>query len=338
MNSLAPDSKYLTKPYNRNTFDKVTFTSKSNLSRPLGTPKNSSKESNFKASGALTARTMMKEHVKAHERETQKSERKITRQESSYSHKNSSETSNPRVFIKKLRTKSRGEFIPTKENSSNSSKVSNKCQSSISKSNSRKKEKIPISKHQKKKSAAIPRRSTTSLYANKSEYEKRNSKAVVSTMKPSASTAILESKLSNKLQSKFDLNIKYPAFDKDFKDSSYQKKRESYNVIKSSRDNRVLIEFKLHDDESTEIVKTEDSKDPKNFKSKLYQTKFNDNNLNPARKPFGHKLEHKADILKPKYGKPIVTHSYKPKKPSISIDKSASSSKLSRYEFVNKPR
>lgn len=223
LNSLAPETKYLTKPQNRNTFDKTSNISKSTLSKKLSTPKNANREPNYKTSGILTARTVHTDSVQVTERVVQKSERKIPRKD--YSNKNSLETRNPRIFAKKLRTKSRGEFIPTKENSSNSSKVSNKCQSSISKSNSRTKERVVITKHQKKKSAAVPTRSTTTLYANKSEYEKkRNSKAIISAMKPSVSTATLESRLSTNLQNKCDSNIRYPLFDKELKDSSYHQK------------------------------------------------------------------------------------------------------------------
>lgn len=317
LNSLAPETKYLTKPQNRNTFDKSSNISKSALSKKLSTPKNASKEPSYKTSGVLTARTVHTESVQTIDKVIQKSERKIPRKD--YSDKNSLEVRNPRIFAKKLRTKSRGEFIQTKESSSNSSKVSNKCQSSISKSNSRTKDKVASTKHQKKKSAAVPTRSTTALYSNKSEYEKkRNSKAIISAMKPSVSAATLESRLSTNLQNKFDSSIKYPLFDKELKDSSYHQKRESYNVIKSSRDNRRLIEFKLHDDESSEnIPKAELFKDPQESKSSLYQAKFNENKLHSIRKMYSYKSEQKLDILKPKLGKASITHNHKPKNPSI---------------------
>lgn len=305
LNALAPEAKYLTKPTNRKMYEPPSYIMRKNPSNTLSTPTNYSKENSFKTSGILTARTVVKPIPEA-------------------DLKSIKEHRQPRITYKKLRTKSRGEVIANKESSSNSSKISAKCPSSLSKSNSRRKEKIGSTKHQKKKSAAIPTRTTKALYSNKSEYDKkRNSKAVISSMKPSSSASNIEPKSSRIVySSKLDSKIKYPTYDKQSKDASYQGKREHYNVIKSSREPRRLIEFKLHDDddESSATSKLEELKNrSKDYKTKYYMPISKEiksaglsNRLN------SHKSETKLDTIKSKYGSSSIAHTYKPKNTSVS--------------------
>ena len=197
LNKLDSGGKYLNKPQNRKFYEKNNYISKSEIAKKLSTPTNISKDpQSFKTSGILTARTVEKDKVDI---PIQKSEKKESRK--GYGcNMTSSETRRTKLFTKKLRTKSRGEVIVNKETSSNSSKTSNKCLSSISKSNSRRKDKVGSSKHMKKKSAAIPTRSTKALYSNKSDYDKkRNEKAIVGLMKPSSSAANIETRYSARI-------------------------------------------------------------------------------------------------------------------------------------------
>lgn len=332
LNALAPESKYLTKP---------SYKAKNSDIHKLDTPTNFSKEGSFKTTGILTARTTVKQSV---ETEARKSERKFVKNDYNYK-LNPSQSRHKRVMSKKLRSKGKIDGILTKETSSNSSN----CPSSLSKSTSRKKEGIANTKHQKKKSAAIPTRTTKALYSNKAEYEKkRESKVVLNTLKPSFSTSKIDTRISSTIMpAKVDSNIKYPTYDKLPADSSYQRKRDTYNIIKSSRETRRLIEFKLHDDEEStenfnhlETLKLEDSKSTSKDLSKQYsQGKLADTGSATLRRLYSNKSEQKLEAIRNKYGKPMSRQGVKPKHPSISIEKpSLQSSKGTKYELISKPR
>lgn len=154
LNLLAPESKYLIKTSDRKQYEPPSSLLRNGATSTLST------QSNFKTSGKLTARAI---YTKPLNDEKSSIDNRVQ--------KNGS---------KKLRTKSRGEIGVPRDNSSTSSKLSSKCPSSLSKSNSQRKEKSGVSRHMKKKSAAIPTRSTKTLYSTRAEYEnKRNSKAVI---------------------------------------------------------------------------------------------------------------------------------------------------------------
>lgn len=332
LNALAPETKYLTKPLDK---------AKNGEMNKLETPTNFSKEGAFKTTGILTARTTMKQPV---EIEAQRSERKFVKNDSNYKLK-PSQTRHKRVMSKKVRSKGKIDGILTKESSSNSSN----CPSSLSKSTSRKKEGITNTKHQKKKSAAIPTRTTKALYSNKAEYEKkRESKVVLNTLKPSFSTSKIDTRIATTIMpAKVDTNIKYPTYDKLPAESSYQRKRDTYNIIKSSRETRRLIEFKLHDDEEStenfnhlETLRLEDSKSTSKDLSKQYsQGKLVDTGSTTLRRLHSNKSEQKLEAIRNKYGKPLSRQSDKPKHPSISIEKpSLQHNKGTKYELISKPR
>jgi hypothetical protein len=186
LNTLSSDVKYMTKPVNRRVYDKPNYMTKSHLSKPIETSGSYAKVAQFRTSGVLSARTTTKSDA-----DPQKSERKQYRKEYQIKLDTSSNRSD-RLGYKKFRTKSKGEIIAPKETSSNTSKISANCASSLSKSSSRRKDKVEISKHLKKKSVAIPTRKTKALYSNKYEYErKRNSKAIVA-MNPSSSMSSIK--------------------------------------------------------------------------------------------------------------------------------------------------
>lgn len=148
-------------------------------------------------------------------------------------------------------------------------------------------------------------------------------------MKPSSSAASIGSKTTTKFVYSKQDKIKYPSHEDSSKESSYKKKREQYNAIKSNREPRRLIEFKLHDDESIETPNLEDSKNvSKEIQQKTYTIGVGDNKtIGISRRLYHHKSEHKLDTIKAKYGNPSTAHSYKPKNPSISIEKSIGSAK-----------
>ena len=313
VNVIGADTKATSKPFSK--YQKEIETS---LPKPGTTPKNNKSQVNLKNSGAMTAR--LPEEKEVIETQPVRYERKYARKEVG---KSSSGGRVTRGVRNKLRTKSRGEYLPSKDHSGSSSKNSNKCPSTLSKSNSRKKEGIASTKHMKKKSAAIPTRTTSTLYSNKMEYEKkRNLKATGYNMKASGSSSNIETRTSGRfVYNKSKPDIKYPTFDSS---TSYKDKRDHYKVIKSSRDNRRLIEFKLRDD-SQEPSNPEEVK----FKnpSKFYKPKFSESKSGVGQKLTGTKSESKLDSLKNKYGKSVIAQSYKPKNPSISLDKSLKASK-----------
>jgi len=262
----------------------------------------------------------------------------------------SSKTRRNKVFTKKLRTQSKGEVVTGKGSSANSSKSSNKALSNLSKSNSRRKERKGSSKHMKKKSAAIPTRSTKALYLNKSEYErKRNSKAIIGGIQPSSSaaninwrysgrytTSQIDSTLKSKNNSKTP-GLKYPHAETSHDSKSNSK--EKYTILKSSQDKGRFIEFKLHDEDLSDSNKLESDQDSsKEFKTKFFKPKLSEPTKGVLKRLYGTKSDPKMETLKSKYGKLKISSSFKPKHPSMSIVKPLNSSKSSnKYEFINKP-
>jgi hypothetical protein len=253
LNTLSTEAKYLTKPVNRRQVDKPCYMTKSTLSKPLETSNKYSNNSNFKTSGILTTRTISKPNI---ESKPQLSDKKYRPREYEYK-LDTAGCHQDRITYKKLRTKSKGEIKPLKESSTNSSKTSLKCPSSISKSTSRQKGKQSCPKHSKKKSAAIPTRSTKALYANKSDYEKkRNSKASNPQQKTNFSSSEINGRLSASTGYKhLDKGIRYPTGQHD--GSGMKSCREISKSVKHTKilfleHPHTLIEFKLNDEESVE--------------------------------------------------------------------------------------
>ncbi len=292
------------------------YTTKSDISKKISTPTGNGMAMK---SGAYTTRTATSESTQP---VLLKSERKVLRK--GYGgNMSSSETRRPKMFSKKLRTKSRGENIPTKENSSTSSKNSNKCLSNLSKSNSRKKDKVGSSKHFKKKSVVIPTRKTKALYSNKSEYEKkRNSKATSSIIKPSSSAANLDTKKINNSKTGFSQIQKSKATAKTRKLKYLTNNEESKSkptlAAKTTREKGKLIEFKLHDS---------DFSNPKLENSKSSST-LTDSHMSSIRRLYATKSQ---KLFTDTYSK---TTSKGPKAAS----KGSNGCKQLKHKYVNKAR
>lgn len=201
----------------------------------------------------------------------------------------------------------------------------------------------------KKKSAAIPTRSTKALYSNKSEYErKRNSRALMGGINPTSSAVNIDTRYSGRFPTtKLDTSqkskptkknpgLKYP--NAEISNSSYNPK-EKYTVLKNSREHGRLIEFKLHDEDLSDNNKLENSKNlSKNLKTKLYQPKLSENKTGVLKRLYGTKSDPQMEILKNKYWKSSLGTNFKKKHPSISIEKSLHNNKSSKYEYQNKSR
>jgi len=192
----------------------------------------------------------------------------------------------------------------------------------------------------------VPTRTTKALYSNSSDYEKkRTSNAKISGMKPSFSTSNIETKPTHRVvQSKVDSAIKYPTYEKLKGSETCETKRQSYNIVQSSRESRRLIEFKLNDDsESINQTKKEESKNRKlihnEIKSKIYSHKFVNPKADVGKRLYSQTSEQNLEMIKSKYGNSSISQRMKATAPSISIEKSSlHSSKGSRYDGVNQPR
>ena len=116
------------------------------------------------------------------------------------------------------------------------------------------------------------------------------------------------------------------------------KNRESHKKVHTNRDKGRLIEFRLNDDESSENTKGEESKNiSKDLKKKFYKPKLSEPNTGVVKRLYSNKSDPKMDTLKTKYGHSSIGTIYRPKNPSILIDKSLRSSKNTKYDY-EKPR
>ena len=304
LNLKWQNTKFLNKPESRKYNEKPAYLIRSGVVQNLCTPTNLEWEPGFKTSGILTARTMKQSSIGT---DIEKSEKKNIRLETDYQ-SSTQDQRYKRVNTKQVRGKIRKDELGGKGSSSNSSKASLNWPSSLSKSTSRRNEDVGGTKHQKKKSAAIPTRSTKALYSNNSEYEKkRNSKAAITALKPSFSTTHILSKPSHEtIHSKMELNIKYPIYEKLQEEKSNENKRQSYNVAKSSRESRKLIEFKLNDDsESTQNnIEKESTNKLATQRSEVDHSKhkFLYPKSDLTKRLISHKSEHNFEAIQNKYG------------------------------------
>jgi hypothetical protein len=205
---------------------------------------------------------------------------------------------------------------------------------------------LAIQSIRNKKSAAIPTRTTKALYSNNMEYDKnkRNSKAAINALKPSFSTThIANQPVQETIHSKMELNIKYPIYERLQEDKNCDPKRQTYNVVKSSRDSRRLIEFKLNENsESTQnIIDKDNSSRLVSHKGEVEHSKhkFLYPKSELTKRLITNKSENALEVIQNKYGHNPGLNKPNGKTPSISVEKSSlHNSKSSRSELNNRPK
>ena len=173
---------------------------------------------------------------------------------------------------------------------------------------------------------------------------KRNSKAAINALKPSYSTShILNQPVTETIHSKMELNIKYPIYEKLQEEKNGDNKRQTYNLAKSSRDSRRLIEFKLNENsESTQNIINKDTSNvliSHKVEAEHSKHKFLYPKSDLTKRLITHKSEHALEVIQSKYGHNPGVNKPNGKTPSISVEKSSlHTSKGSRSDLNSRPK
>lgn len=178
----------------------------------------------------------------------------------------------------------------------------------------------------KKKSVAIPTRTTKALYSNRSEYEKkRASKAAAAGLRPSSSTANLDTQKFGHSKSSLASSQRSKAICKTKKMKYLSSGEESKSKIisKSSRDKGKFIEFTLQDDEMPNS-KLEDQK-PK--------AKLIDGNGSTLRRLYATKSQ---KLFPDSYSKPTIVSSKLTRNQGLAKEKSNQRAKFMKYKHISK--